>query len=143
MPEIQTVAVCLLFSYLNPAHELRIKEILAEMLPGKAIFISYDVLPKWKEYERASTALADSYLKPVVSRQMGSMRNRLDAAGFKAPTVVMNSNGGEMTLSAAADAQVNLVVSARPAGSSGAATWLGSSAVIQRGVRTPIGPLTP
>ena len=69
-----------------------------------------------KEYERASTALADSYLKPVVSRQMGSMRNRLDAAGFKAPTVVMNSNGGEMTLSAAADAQVNLVVSARPAG---------------------------
>jgi N-methylhydantoinase A len=96
-----------------------------------------------KEYERASTALADSYLKPVVSRQMGSMRNRLDAAGFKAPTVVMNSNGGEMTLSAAADAQVNLVVSARPAGSSGAATWLGSPAVIQRGVRTPIGPLTP
>ena len=73
---------------------------------------------------------------------MGSMRNRLDAAGFKAPTVVMNSNGGGMTLSAAADAQVNLVVSARPAGSSGAATWLGSPAVIQRGVRTPIGPLT-
>jgi N-methylhydantoinase A len=46
MPEIQTVAVCLLFSYLNPAHELRIKEILAEILPGKAIYISYDVLPK-------------------------------------------------------------------------------------------------
>jgi N-methylhydantoinase A len=108
VPEIQAVAVCLLFSYLNPAHEVRIKEILTEMLPGKAISISYDVLPKWKEYERASTTLADAYLKPVVSRQMGSMRNRLDAAGFKAPIVVIKSNGGEMTLSAAADSPVNL-----------------------------------
>jgi N-methylhydantoinase A len=111
LPEIQAVAVCLLFSYLNPTHELRIKEILTDMLPGKAISISYDVLPKWKEYERASTTLADAYLKPVVSRQMGSMRSRLDDAGFRAPTVVIKSNGGEMTLSAAADAPVNLVVS--------------------------------
>jgi N-methylhydantoinase A len=111
MPEIQAVAVCLLFSYLNPDHELRVRDILAECLPGKPISISYEVLPKWKEYERASTTLADAYLKPVVSRQMGSMRKQLDAAGFKAPTVVIKSNGGEMSLDAAALAPVNLVVS--------------------------------
>ncbi|WP_159715963.1 hydantoinase/oxoprolinase family protein [Geminicoccus flavidas] len=110
-PEIQAVAVCTLFSYLNPVHEQRIKEILTEVLPDLPISISYEVLPKWKEYERASTVLADAYLKPVVSRQMGSMRKRLDEAGFQAPTVVIKSNGGEMTLDAAAEAPVNLVVS--------------------------------
>ena len=55
IPEIEAVAVCLLFSYLNPAHEQRVKAILAEELPGLPVSISYDVLPKWKEYERAST----------------------------------------------------------------------------------------
>ena len=109
--EIQAIAVCTLFSYLNPVHEQRIKAILTEILPEMPISISYEVLPKWKEYERASTVLADAYLKPIVSRQMGSMRRRLDEAGFAAPTVVIKSNGGEMTLDAAARAPVNLVVS--------------------------------
>ncbi|MBV8429042.1 MAG: hydantoinase/oxoprolinase family protein, partial [Hyphomicrobiales bacterium] len=68
LSEVEAIAVCLLFSYINPAHELRIREILAEELPDKALSISYHVLPKWKEYERASTTIADAYLKPVVSR---------------------------------------------------------------------------
>ena len=55
-PEIKAVAVCLLFSYLNPAHEQAVKAILAEELPGLPLSISYEVLPKWKEYERASTS---------------------------------------------------------------------------------------
>ena len=50
--EIDAIAVCLLFSYLNPQHELRVRDILAEELPEKALSISYAVLPKWKEYER-------------------------------------------------------------------------------------------
>ena len=54
-PEIEAVAVCLLFSYLNPDHERRVKAILAEELPELPVSISYEVLPKWKEYERAST----------------------------------------------------------------------------------------
>ena len=110
-PEIEAVAVCLLFSYLNPVHEQRVKAILGEALPGMPLSISYEVLPKWKEYERASTVIADAYLKPVVSRQLASMRRRLDAGGITAPTVVIKSNGGEMTLEAAAAAPVNMVVS--------------------------------
>jgi N-methylhydantoinase A len=111
VPEIRSVAVCLLFSYLNPSHEQRALEILAEELPGLPISISYDVLPKWKEYERASTTIADAYLKPVVSRQLQAMRGRLDEAQLRAHTVVIKSNGGEMTLAAAAEAPVNMVVS--------------------------------
>ena len=69
-----------------------------EELPGMAVSISYEVLPKWKEYERASTAIADAYLKPVVGRQLMAMRARLDEAGVSAPPVIIKSNGGEMTL---------------------------------------------
>ncbi|MBV8447133.1 MAG: hydantoinase/oxoprolinase family protein [Hyphomicrobiales bacterium] len=110
-PEIEAVAVCLLFSYLNPEHELRTREILADELPDKALSISYDVLPKWKEYERASTTIADAYLKPVVGRQLKAMRGKLNSAGVKAPAVIITSNGGEMTLEAAADAPVQMLLS--------------------------------
>ncbi|MBV9569145.1 MAG: hydantoinase/oxoprolinase family protein [Hyphomicrobiales bacterium] len=111
LSEVEAIAVCLLFSYINPAHELRIREILAEELPDKALSISYAVLPKWKEYERASTTIADAYLKPVVSRQLKAMRGRLDAAGVKAPAVIIKSNGGEMTLEAASEAPVQMLLS--------------------------------
>ncbi len=109
--EIEAVAIMLLFSYLNPAHELRLKEIFAEEAPDLPVSISYEVLPKWKEYERASTTIADAYLKPVVSRQLGSMRARLAGAGLGDHLVVIKSNGGEMTLEAAAAAPVNMMVS--------------------------------
>ena len=111
IPEIEAVAVCLLFSYLNPAHELRVREILAAELPDKALSISYAVLPKWKEYERASTTIADAYLKPIVGRQLLAMRGRLNDAGIRAPAVIIKSNGGEMTLEAAAEAPVQMVLS--------------------------------
>jgi N-methylhydantoinase A len=110
-PEIKAVAICFLFSYLNPAHEQRAKAILSEHLGDMPISTSFEVLPKWKEYERASTTLADAYLKPVVSSQLGSMRERLDKAAVRAPSVVIKSNGGEMTLAAAARAPVNLAMS--------------------------------
>ena len=111
LPEIKAVAVCFLFSYLNPAHEQRAKAILSAHLDDLPISTSFEVLPKWKEYERASTTLADAYLKPVVSSQLWSMRERLDKAGVRAPSVVIKSNGGEMTLEAAARAPVNLAMS--------------------------------
>ena len=109
--EIEAVAIMLLFSYLNPAHEMRLKAIFAEEAPELPVSISYEVLPKWKEYERASTTIADAYLKPVVSRRLGSMRARLAAAGLGDHLVVIKSNGGEMTLEAAAASPVNMMVS--------------------------------
>lgn len=111
MPEVQAVAVCLLFSYINPAHELRVRDILVEELPDLALSISYHVLPKWKEYERASTTIADAYLKPIVGKQLKMMRGRLDEAGVSAPAVIIKSNGGEMTLDAASEAPAQMVLS--------------------------------
>ena len=110
-PEIEAVAVCLLFSYLNPEHELKVRDILRAELGDLAISISYEVLPKWKEYERASTTIADAYLKPVVGRQLKTMRARMAEAALDANTAIIRSNGGEMTLEAAAGSPVQMLVS--------------------------------
>jgi N-methylhydantoinase A len=109
--EIEAVAVVLLHSYLTPAHEQRIKAIFKEKLPGVPVSISYEVLPKWKEHFRSSTTICDAFIKPVVTRQLGSMRRELDAQDVKAQVVVMRSNGGEMSLDAAVEAPIQIAVS--------------------------------
>jgi N-methylhydantoinase A len=110
-PEIKAVAIVFLFSYVNPAHEIRAREIFAKAAPDLATSISYNVLPRWKEYERASTTLADAALKPIVGKQMGRLSQRLREKGVPASVSVIRSNGGEMTLAAAAEAPVQLALS--------------------------------
>jgi len=108
---IEAVAICTLFSYIDPVHEQRIRDILAEELPDMPISISYDVLPKWKEYDRASTTIADAYLKPIVSDNFRRMQKRLDAVGVGDRIGVIKSNGGESTLAGAAQAPVQMTLS--------------------------------
>lgn len=109
--DIEAVAVNLLFSYIDGTHERRVRDILAEELPDLPVSLSSDVLPKWKEYERGSTVIADAYIKPVVHAYLRDMRARFDAAGIAAPCVVIKSNGGEMTLEAAARQPIHLTLS--------------------------------
>ncbi len=108
---VEAIAVNFLFSYLNPAHELRLKDIFLEEAPDLPISISYEVLPKWKEYERASTTLADAYLKPLVGRSFDSMNKRFDELGLEGRVAVMKSNGGECSFAAAAAQPVQMTVS--------------------------------
>jgi N-methylhydantoinase A len=113
--EIESVAVVLMHSYLAPEHEFLIKKIFAERAPKIPVSISYEVLPKWKEHYRASTTICDAFIKPVVNRQLRSISTRLKDEDVGAKIVVMRSNGGEMTLDAAADAPIQIAVSG-PAG---------------------------
>ena len=108
---IEAVAINLLFSYLNPGHERRLRDALSALLPGLPISVSSDVLPKWKEYERASTTLADAYVKPVLQRYLHAMGERLQSAGVHAPIALIKSNGGEMTVDAARAQPVQLALS--------------------------------
>ncbi|QBR04391.1 hydantoinase/oxoprolinase family protein [Paraburkholderia pallida] len=110
-PSIEAVAICTLFSYVDPTHERRIAEIFAQVLPDLPVSISYDVLPKWKEYERASTTIADAYLKPIVSRSFNRMQKHLDELGVGEKVGVIKSNGGESTLRRAAEAPVQMALS--------------------------------
>tara|TARA_B110000240_G_scaffold37248_1_gene41018 strand:- start:4555 stop:6588 length:2034 start_codon:yes stop_codon:yes gene_type:complete len=109
--EVEAVAVNFLFSYINPAHELRVKKIFAEQLPDIPLSISYEVLPKWKEYERASTTLADAYVKPLVARSFASMKQRFEAVGLGGRVAVMKSNGGESSFAGAAAQPIQMTVS--------------------------------
>ncbi len=112
---IEAVAVNFLFSYVNPEHEFRARELLTAALPGVPISISFDVLPKWKEYERASTTIADAYVKPILERYVQDMESRFVAAGVAARVAMIKSNGGEMTPAAAAAQPIHLTLSG-PAG---------------------------
>ena len=109
--EIEAVAVVLMHSYLAPEHEFLIKKIFAERAPNIPVSISYEVLPKWKEHFRSSTTICDAFIKPVVNRQLHSIRDRFKSENVGAKIVVMRSNGGEMTLDAAADAPIQIAVS--------------------------------
>jgi len=109
--DIEAIAVNLLFSYVDPVHERAVRARLDELLPSIPVSVSHDVLPKWKEYERASTTLADAYVKPVLHNYLHAMRERFDAAGIRAPVVMIKSNGGEMSLDAAREQPVQLTLS--------------------------------
>lgn len=108
---VNAVAVVLLHSYLTPDHEQRIKTIFKETAPGIPVSISYEVLPKWKEHFRSSTTICDAFIKPVVEKQLGSMRRELSEQGLGDKIVVMRSNGGEMTLDKAVEAPIQIAVS--------------------------------
>ncbi|WP_417516589.1 hydantoinase/oxoprolinase family protein [Minwuia sp.] len=109
--EIEALAVNLLFSYVNPEHELRLKEILTEELPDVPVSLSYEVLPKWKEYERASTTIADSFVRPLVANYLRDLEKQLGERGGIDSLSIIKSNGGEMTAGAAADAPIHMTVS--------------------------------
>jgi N-methylhydantoinase A len=113
--DIEAIAVNFLFSYRVPGHEQAAKAILAEELPGVPVSISFDVLPKWKEYERASTTIADAYVKPIVLDRLPKMEHRIKSLASKTEVVVVKSNGGGTNVEGACESPVQLLLSG-PAG---------------------------
>jgi N-methylhydantoinase A len=112
---IEALAVCLINSFANPAHELAIKEIAARKAPSLPLSISCEVLPEIKEYERTSTTVINAYVMPIVSTYLRAMRAALEAAGIKARLLLMQSNGGLIGDAAAIERPMNIIESG-PAG---------------------------
>jgi N-methylhydantoinase A len=119
---VDAVAIALLHSYANPAHERRIRDILAARL-GDAVFItcSSDILPVIREYERTSTTVINAFLGPALRRYFASLRQHLKSIGITAPLQVMKSDGGVMTVDAATEKPAYIVESGPAAGVIGAA----------------------
>jgi N-methylhydantoinase A len=111
----EAAAVCLLFSYVNTEHEERVKELLAEELGDLPVSVSHEVAPIWREYERASTTIADAYLRPLFGRYVASLEAALHGVGVERDWTIMKSNGGAMLARAAAETPVQTVMSG-PAG---------------------------
>ena len=112
---VETIAVCLLHSYANPAHELLIRDLIAAKAPRLPCSVSCEVLPEIKEYERTSTTVVNAYVMPVVARYLRALRKGLDEAGIPARVLLMQSNGGLTTDAAAAERPIHVIESG-PAG---------------------------
>ncbi len=114
--DVEAIAVCLLHAYVNPAHERRLGEILAEELPGVEISLSSSVAPEFREYLRASTTVINAGIQPIVSRYLARIEERLAEAGVHAELLVMQSAGGVYPAEAAKERPVYMVESGPAAG---------------------------
>ena len=113
---IELIAVCLLFSFLHPEHEARVREIVREEMPDCSISLSSEVLPQIREYYRLSTTVINAYLQPILARYVAQLDRRLAGAGVATrQKYIMQSNGGMATFAAAARRAVTTVLSG-PAG---------------------------
>src|SRR5262249_60609542 len=111
---IEAVAIGFMHPYLDPRHERRTREILSHLLPGLAISLSSEVSPEIREYERWSTAVANAYVQPAMSRYLGGLDAQLRARGGLCPLFLMTSSGGLMTLETARKFPIRLVESGPP-----------------------------
>ncbi len=117
--DVDAVAVCLLFSYLNPVHELAVERYLAEQVPGISLTCSHRVSREWREYARTSTAVVNAYVAPIVTRYLTTLMESIE--GTLAPELlVMQSNGGIMSAQAARQLPVQTLLSGPVGGAIGA-----------------------
>jgi N-methylhydantoinase A len=118
--DAEAVAVCLLFSFRDSAHERAVAAELRRRLPAARVVASHEISPEFREYERASTTAIDAYLGPIVARYLDALGERAAAAGLPEP-LVMRSSGGVASLAEAAAHPAVALVSGPAAGTVGAA----------------------
>ena len=118
---VQALAVCYLFSFVNPGHERRTREICREVAPELSVSLSSEVDPTFREYERLCVTAFDAYLGPVVKRYLAGLEELLAGLGVPGVPLIMRSRGGIVSASLAARQPVTLFLSGPAAGAIGAA----------------------
>jgi N-methylhydantoinase A len=109
--KVEAVAVCFLWSVVNPAHEEAVGRLIEQHLPGVPYTLSHRLNPSIREYRRASSTCIDASLKPLMGAYMRGLEQRLREAGFPGRVLVVTSQGGVMDAARAADAPVHLIKS--------------------------------
>jgi N-methylhydantoinase A len=113
---IEAVAIVFLHSFVNPAHELRMAELVAEGLPGAYVCASHEILPEILEYERSTTTLLNAYVGPVMSDYFGRLDDDLRSGGYDGDVLISSSSGGVMTPSMASEVPAKTMTSGPAAG---------------------------
>ena len=108
---IESIAICLLHSYLNPAHEIALRDLIQQRRPGLSITLSSEVCPEIREFDRACTALANAYIKPLMARYLNDLSAALIDEGIRVPLFIVTSGGGMTTLETAIRFPIRLVES--------------------------------
>ena len=138
---IDSVAVGFLHGYANPAHEELAGDVIAHALPDLAITLASAVCPEIREFERFSTACANAYVKPLMSRYLADLETRLKALGFHCPFLMMTSGGGLTSVATAREFPIRLVESG-PAGGAILAARIAEDLELDRVVSLDMGGTT-
>ena len=115
----EAIAISLLFSFKNPAHELAVRDYLSARLPSVQIVMSHQVSPEWREFERTSTTVTDAYLAPVVRKYISTLQQGMGKRLPGGALHVMESNGGVMTAAAASETPLQTLLSGPVGGAIG------------------------
>jgi N-methylhydantoinase A/oxoprolinase/acetone carboxylase beta subunit len=135
---VESVAVCFLFSYLNPEHERRASEIVAEEIPGAFVTSSADIFPQFREFERFTTACMNAFVGPTTGRYLERLAGALAGEGVPGKLHVMMSNGGVASAETAARKPVTLLLSGPAAGVLGG-LWAGETTGRKRLITFDVG----
>ena len=125
--DVESIAVCLLYSFVDDTHERLVADEIRERHPGASVSLSSDVSPEFREYERLSTTVLNAYLGPVISRYVRRFDDDVRQLGVPAPPFINQSNGGIISIAAAAAQPVRTLLSGPSAGVMGAA-WAARAA---------------
>ena len=139
--EIESVGIGFLHSYANPAHERRVREVIAGRLPGVSITLSSEACPEVREYERFCTTAANAYVQPLMASYLGRLRDRLEARGLTCPVLLMTSGGGLASLDTAIRFPIRLVESG-PAGGAILATRIAAEMGLDKVISFDMGGTT-
>ena len=118
---IESIAVCLLHAYANPAHEQALAALIADRHPLVRVSLSSDISPEHREYERTSTTVIDAYIGPAVDTYLTRFGERMGTVGYRGTPLIMQSNGGVVPLQSARSRAANMFVSGPAAAVTGAA----------------------
>ncbi|MFN3459182.1 MAG: hydantoinase/oxoprolinase family protein, partial [Novosphingobium sp.] len=135
---VEAITVSLINAYANGAHERRVGELVAEIMPGVPVSLSHEVLPEMQEYERTLTTVANAAVRPVVGKYVSNLRSRLAEAGMNGKLSLLRSDGGLMSAEKAEEHPVNILMSG-PAGGVTGAIWVGRNAGIRNILTLDVG----
>lgn len=114
--DLESLAICLVHAYANPAHERAVAAAIRARLPDLHLTLSSEVLPEIREFERTSTTVTNAYVMPVIGHYLSTLETKLNSLGMKAPILIMQSNGGVMSSRRARQRPVQLIESGPAAG---------------------------
>ena len=117
---VDAIAICLLHSYVNPAHEIELAEAVRAIWPDVAIVASHEITREWREYERSNTVVLSSYIHPIANRYLGKLQAQLEIDGFSGQAYIMQSNGGIDTIGSSRLRPIRMIESGPASGVLGA-----------------------
>ena len=118
---VESIAVCFLFSFMNPVHERQARDVIGQVWPEVPVSISSEILPEIREYERSSTVVIDAYVKPVMGAYFDNLERRLASGGMECGVTVISSGGGIVPVAEAKATPVRTLQSGPAGGVIGAA----------------------